>query len=287
MEAFFGKFVMSYLLFPVIAFLLGCVVFVIAKKNKLLSNKRLIAYVLLSLLLLSLPALTGFIDYIFIPYIYIVLQLFYLAAGFYHLKAIGHFLPDFQEKPYAIEFTFTLVLAIIGMAFFSLVFNLCSDLQYGLWASTCIVPFVFISLLRKSYQLYLDIPLEIYKIWEGTDERSAPDYSSIDPSELMVVDMEFSRKTTDTVPVHISVKAADSMMFGYWFQRCVNDYNRKYPMNRISYYDPNYPYGWIFYVKPSFFKPRKYIDPELSFEENRIKGGCTIIAKRVRKEEIA
>lgn len=287
MEALFGKFVMSYLLFPVIAFLLGGVVFIIAKKNKLFSNRKLITYVLLTILILTLPALTGFIDYIFIPYIYIALQVLYLVAGFYHLKAIGHFLPDLESKPYKFELIFTLILFIIGMALFSLVFNLCSDLQYGLWASTCIIPFLFVSLFRKTYRVYLDIPLEIYKIWESSDEKSIPDYSSIEASELMVVDIEFSKKIADTDPIHISVKAADTMIFGYWFQRCMNDYNRKYPMSRISYYDHENPYGWIFYMKPSFFKPRRYIDPDLSFEDNRIKGGYTIIAKRVRKEEIS
>lgn len=42
MEELFGKFVMSYLLMPLVAVLLGSVMFFIAKKNQLLRNKRLI-----------------------------------------------------------------------------------------------------------------------------------------------------------------------------------------------------------------------------------------------------
>ena len=38
MEDFLGRFLTSYVLFPLIAFLLGGVVFLIAKKNKLRGN---------------------------------------------------------------------------------------------------------------------------------------------------------------------------------------------------------------------------------------------------------
>lgn len=44
MEELLGKFVMSYLLMPLIAVLLGSVMFFIAKKNQLLRNRKLIGY---------------------------------------------------------------------------------------------------------------------------------------------------------------------------------------------------------------------------------------------------
>ena len=91
MEDFFGRFLTSYLLFPIIAFLLGGVVFLIAKKNKLMGNRKLITYVLVAILILILPALTGFLQQYFVPYIYIALQLLYLLLGYYHLKAMDLF----------------------------------------------------------------------------------------------------------------------------------------------------------------------------------------------------
>ncbi|WP_287132753.1 TssN family type VI secretion system protein, partial [Bacteroides sp.] len=258
MEDFLGRFLTSYVLFPLIAFLLGGVVFLIAKKNKLMGNRKLITYALVTVLILVLPALTGFVEQYFIPYIYIALQLLYVVFGYYHLKAMDLFLPDFAQKPFKYEIIFTLVLCIMGMAFFSLVFNLCSELQYGWWASTCIVPFIFISLFRKTYRLYLDIPLEIYKIWEYSDDRKIADDSSIDTSELILVDIELFKQIGDPVPFHLSVQASDTMIFGNWFQRCIKDHSRKYPMSRIYYNDNEIPYGWIFYTKPSFFLPRRY-----------------------------
>ena len=73
MEDFLGRFLTSYVLFPLIAFLLGGVVFLIAKKNKLMGNRKLITYALVTVLILVLPALTGFVEQYFIPYIYIAL----------------------------------------------------------------------------------------------------------------------------------------------------------------------------------------------------------------------
>ena len=45
------------------------------------------------------------------------------------------------------------------------VFDLCNDLQYGLWASTAMLPFLFVSVFRRTYYSFLDIPLEIYKVY--------------------------------------------------------------------------------------------------------------------------
>lgn len=65
MEDFLGRFLTSYVLFPLIAFLLGGVVFLIAKKNKLMGNRKLITYALVTVLILVLPALTGFVEPVF------------------------------------------------------------------------------------------------------------------------------------------------------------------------------------------------------------------------------
>lgn len=44
MELFFGKFVLMYLLMPLIGILLGVVMFLIARKNNLMQNKKEIFY---------------------------------------------------------------------------------------------------------------------------------------------------------------------------------------------------------------------------------------------------
>lgn len=284
MNEFLGQLALSYLLLPLIAILFGVVLFSIAKKNKLLADKKVVLVFILCVLLMIFPAVCGFVDYLFVPYIYIILQIYYIIIGYCYLLALPKYLPGLSEKSYGFELLVLLLLMLISMLLFALVFNLCSELPLGLWASTCILPFIFVSLFRQAYRTYLCIPLEIYKIWECIDNVSSFDNSSIDSRELVLVDIEVYKDVNDDHPSYISAKAADTMVFGNWFQRFVTDYNTEYPRSQISYHDGANPYGWIFYVKQSFFKRRKYIDPDLTLVENNVKGGNTIIVMRVKRE---
>ena len=56
----------SYLLMPVLTVIFGIAAYFIARKNKLLNNKKLIVYLLLCGIVLALPGLSGFMDYNFI-----------------------------------------------------------------------------------------------------------------------------------------------------------------------------------------------------------------------------
>ena len=123
MEELFGKFVMSYLLMPLVAVLLGSVMFFIAKKNQLLRNKKLVGYCMTMIILLVVPALAALVEYDFMPYFYVLSLLFYFIAGYVHLRAMVRFVPESQEwtlggtdGTYTYEFVLTLLLMLIGMA---------------------------------------------------------------------------------------------------------------------------------------------------------------------------
>lgn len=140
---------MSYLLMPLIAVLLGSVMFFIAKKNQLLRNRKLIGYCIIMVILLVAPATAALVKYSFMPYFYMLSLLFYFLLGTIHLKTMMHFIPESQkwleggeDNSYTYELTLTLLLMIIGMVLYSFVFDLCNDLQYGLWASTAMMPFL-------------------------------------------------------------------------------------------------------------------------------------------------
>ena len=70
----------SYLLMPLLTVIFGIAAYFIARKNKLLNNKKLIAYLLLCGIILALPGLSGFMDYNFMPYAYILLVILYWTA---------------------------------------------------------------------------------------------------------------------------------------------------------------------------------------------------------------
>ncbi len=282
MSVFALKFLTSYLLMPLLAIIFGFIAYFIAKKNKLFKNKKLIFYVLLGSLILSLPALLGFIDYWFMPYLYILLQILYLILGWNNIKLLKRFLPAADEKrPYSIEFFIQFLMMFVGAAFFSLIFNLCNELKYGIWACTCLLTFVFPSLFWETYKKYMAIPLEIYKVWKYSDKEDLSLFETMDYNKLLVMELELFKKTDDLTPSKIKAKAPDNMSFGTWFQKFLTDYNLKFPLNPIVVKDNENIFGWIFYVKRSFFHPRKYVDPDLSITDNKIKEKYTIMAKRV------
>lgn len=283
MSSFFASFLSSYLLMPILAAIFGFFAYFLAKKNKLLRNKKLIFFVLLGSVVLSLPGLFGFIDYWFMPYVYILLQILYLVLGWYAIRMIKQFLPTSENGiPYYMEFFICFLMMFIGAAFFSLIFNLCNELKYGLWACTCLLTFLFPSLLAKTYAVYMLIPLEIHNVWKYSNNEDLSSFELMDYNKLMVMELEIFKRVNDLLPSKVKAKAPDNMPFGIWFQKFLTDYNLKFPRTPIDVMDQE-AYGWIFYVKRSFFRPRKYINAELSIVENKIKEKHTIIAKRVNE----
>ncbi len=76
------------------------------------------------------------------------------------------------------------------------------------------------------------------------------------------------------------------MNFGVWFQKFIDDYNLKFPNSPVQYkLSSGESYRWIFYIKPSFFKQRMFIDPDLDIEQNQITEKYAIYAKRVSEIE--
>lgn len=287
MGIFASGFVISYLIMPLLAIIMGVVAYFLAKKNKLLKNKKLIIYVILGSLLLSLAGLLGFIDYWFMPYAYIGLQILYLILGWYNIKILRYFYSGIdkgdQKKPYYVEFMIHFVMMFIGAAFFSLIFNLCNELQYGLWACTSLLTFIFATLFKQTYDSYMTIPLEVYKEWKYTHKSDLSSFDLIDYSKLQVMELEIFKNIKDSSPSKIKAKAPNNMAFGTWFQKFLDDYNTKFPSTPIEVGSQNVgaSYCWLFYTKPSFFLPRKYIDYELSIDQNKIKEKHTIVVKRV------
>lgn len=277
------KFISSYLLLPLMGVLLGVLVCVIAKKNRLLNNKKAIFYILLGGVVLGLPGLLGFFDYNFMPYMYALLAVAYLITGCYSQSVMLYFLKELKGKSFFLKFIFNLAVMTLGIGLFSLLFNLTNELQYGLWACTCVLPFLFPMLYDKTLRCYLDIPAEIYKVWKYSDEYDSDSFN-IDLEKVMVVDLELFRKVDDIDSERITGKVSEDSVFGQWFQRMIDDCNRKSPTDPIIYQNETDYFEWIFYIKPSFFSRRRYIDPDLTFADNNLKRRYTIIAKRVINE---
>ena len=289
MNALIVKLFTSYLIMPFLAVVFTFAAYLISKKNKLFSNKKTIFYVLLAGLLLSIPGLLGFLDYEFMPYYYIGLFILYLLAGWGNISWIRKMVPNVANEgtPYIMEFLVHFAIMFIGAALFSVIFNLCNELQYGLWACTCVLGFVFPTLFYHTYQQYMDIPLEVHKTWSYSYNEDLSGFEYMDYNKLMLIELEFFKEVYDATSTKVKVKAPDNLAFGTWFQKFILDYNVKFPSTPIETKDKTKKtdYKWIFYVKRSFFLPRKYIDYELTIPQNQIKEKHTVIAKRVFQNE--
>jgi len=282
MSSAFTTILTSYLLTPLLAIIMGFIAYFMAKKNKLFTNRKQLFIILLIAVLLCIPALTGFIPYSFMPYLYIGLVILYLILGYYNVLILKRFLVNIEEKEksFALIFMFQFIIMFIGAALFSTVFNLCSELKFGIWACTCLLSFIFPPLFWETYNRYMSIPPEIFKAWNYEKsvalQTNLPDYD-----RLMVMEIELYKTLKDRSPMKIKAKAPDNIPFGVWFKMFLNDYNYKFPLEPIECQDTVNSYSWIFYVKRSFFLPRKYIDYDLTISQNKIKEKYTIVAKRV------
>lgn len=281
MSALLGNLLQTYLLYPILGLLLTGLGVFIAKKNELLGNKRLVGYAIGAVIVLAIPALLGFLDYDFMPYGYVALASIYLLLGWYNVRMLPWVFK--AESKYRHEIILTLFVLIVGMMFFILVFNLCNDLQYGPWASTCMISFVFVSLFVRTYDLFLAIPEPIYKIWKFDDSESVDMYADIDFGRLKVVTLEIYKEDGDREPLRLKGKLPDHIPFGVWVKRLIEDYNKKSPLSPIRYATDGEQDKWIFYRHNSVLLPKRYIDCTQTVKENRIGDNSFIVAKRIRE----
>lgn len=272
------------MLLPVVMLILGFLAVIIAKKNELLSNRKAVTYVLLSSLFFALFGVSGFFGSVFMPSIFLFLQFLFIVLGLANYKLLMHFASGLKEKNPILTLLIILLQVLISWAVFALIFNLSNGLQYGYWAATPVIMLFFIPLFIYMYEAYLQIPAEIYKMRiYNSSEHFEPPQASIDVEKLLVCEIEVSRSIGDKTPIRIKAKTMRSFIFGEWFGMIVNDYNTKKVDKQIEICNDNDPYGWIFYTEQSIFQSRKYVDPDLSFEDNKLEERDVIVAKRVRK----
>lgn len=281
-QSFFGR----YLLFPLVALIATAVLTVWNKKNKLLSNKRLIVGVLVVSLLLGVAGFMGFLDLHFMPWGYIFCQLYYLALGVVFIVLVDKYYQTALSEKKGFVIAAMLIACLLGWYLFYLAFDWVNELKYGLRAGSTIPMFFIPVLFWWTYTALLNIPIDIYKVWQYPRKPLKIDMDHLDFDRLLVLELDLYKKTDDPEPLRVKVKAPENMNFGHWFYKFIEDYNLKFPNSPVAYLDENKTaYKWIFYTKPSFFKRREFIDPDLEIRENRVVEKHTIYAKRVSEVE--
>jgi hypothetical protein len=140
------------------------------------------------------------------------------------------------------------------------------------------VPYFFM----LSFGLLLKIPQAIYKVWYLNPDREEPDFDRININRIYLLELELFKNVNKNDVTNLKLKAPLEMKFGDWYQSIILNYNQRFEEDPIQYtYLDNSSMGWIFHTKPGFFSSRKYIDPDLTIEQNHLHEKHTIIAKRV------
>lgn len=256
---------------------------IISKKNGLLSNTRLIFFVLLSSILLGIPGLLGLLESAFAPWLYLMAQGYYLILGIIFVQAYEHYVGKSVTKyKIALHLLVMGIIVFLGAYIFAVVYNWLHKDAFGYIGATSLLIFIIPTIFYWTYIAFINVPFEIYKVWaypKGTDEI---DFDGLDFNKLLVLDIEFSKYPDAEDRLRVKAKAPADITLGNWFRKFIDDYNYKFPASTIEYIRSDGDmHSWVFYCKKSFFHRRRMLDPDLTIAENRIKERVKITSKRV------
>ncbi len=278
---------MRYLLLPLIAVIAAITLSIVNKKNRLIPNKRLLFSLLLLGVVLALPGLLGLLRHQYMPWGYIMGQLYGLCCGcglvFLLIRHHGDAL--LERKGFVAGAL--LIAGLAGTYLHQLLFNLFNDFDMGLWAATSSFTFMAPLFFWWSYVAFLSIPAEIYKVWQYPASPIILDMERLDFDRLLVLELELYKQSIDPEPIKVKVKAPENMRFGNWFYKFIEDYNIKFPGSPVDYLDDRREgLRWIFFTKSSFIRQNKFIDPDLDIRQNGITEKMTIYARRVSENTV-
>lgn len=278
---------LRYLLMPIFAAIMIFIMTAIRKGKPAIKIRTIIIYVLLTSLSFALLGLFGFSANTFNPVWYLVTAFISLGLGILHVNLLHFYFRKHFEKMWKailFEFVLTITCLLFGGYLFALIFDFIGKglgNQYMAASSlfTFIIPLVF----YYCYIQFISIPYDIYKTWQFNPEQTAYNFKGVDFDQLMVLNVELSKKVDDDQRFNIKAKTLPTeITFGEWFFRVVDDYNFKNANSKIQLFDEaGNAYFWIFYVKKSFFSMRKYIDFEKDILNNNLTENEYVICKRV------
>lgn len=281
------SFFLQYLLAPVMV-LVGIVVAnIMGKTNKALSMKRLIAFILVLALILTVPSLFGLLRYEFV-WGGLVLTIFtYLALGFILNRVINSgFL-----KPVGIHESAGMVILSISISvilaawLYYHAFGYLNGLNYAEWSMLSVAWFFVPVSNRYARLAFLNIPSPIYKAFLLSDQEIDEAYwNNLDAFRLKQVNVRIKRKKTSKSDTAFSVRLPGDTSVGHWFKRFIEDQNIRFPDHQIETADSGgNEYSWTCYTPRWFFVPIfiRVVDFNKNVKANRIKNKGLIYLRRV------
>ena len=242
--------------------------------------QRPVLYVILSLLVFGgLALLAAVMPETLLTYA--LLQAGFLLAGILHLFTMYAVFEWAKREAFWPTTLFTLALSGVGILCFFLlpaVFGLSPPPSgFFLAAFTFLLPYFFI----KAFDSWRAIPGKKYKQWFFPVNIEPPVMELTDTINLNIF---LPIQTDDERYSEFSVRAPRARTLEELIHFLIFKYNtERSPETPIEVADGSNqrPYGWHFYTEPAWFRPRKYLDPQLSIEELNLGDESVIVAQRL------
>ena len=293
MEALISFFV-KYLLVPLLAVVMLFVVNKLAGIKKKIQVKKVIIFVLIVVLILTLPSLFALLKNEFvwgglvlsiISYLIFGIGLVYYVKSSYYAKTLG-FEDDLQDK--AIFFLVLCIAMLVSGWAYYLFFNLLSTLPYASTAMFIVLWFVMPLLYVIARDYYLKFAPVFRTPWVVKSDATDSSYwERVDTFNLIQVTVRI-KKTPDAENYSsYVVKLPMEVPIGKWFDRFIEDQNVRFPESPILTKDEDEDIGWVFYTPKWFTIPLfvRFLDPENEAYDNRIKNRQIIYIRRVKLEK--
>ena len=293
MEALISFFV-KYLLVPLLAVVMLFVVNKLAGIKKKIQVKKVIIFVLIVVLILTLPSLFALLKNEFvwgglilsiISYLILGIGLVYYVKSSYYAKTLG-FEDDLQDK--AIFFLVLCIAMLVSAWAYYLFFNLLSTLPYASTAMFIVLWFIMPLLYVTARDYYLKFAPVFRTPWVVKSDATDSSYwERVDTFNLIQVTVRI-KKTPDAENYSsYVVKLPMEVPIGKWFDRFIEDQNVHFPESPILTKDEDEDIGWVFYTPKWFTIPLfvRFLDPENEAYDNRIKNRQIIYIRRVKLEK--
>lgn len=282
-------FFLQYLLAPLIAITCIFILDKISKGKAMLNMKKLMLFIIVTVIILALPSLLGAIRFEFVwvgLYITIIIYLLFgVLFNFFKksklFKAIG-----LNGVDKLVVLAMFIVICLTAWVYY-LIFDLVSNLDYAPWTATLCLWFLVPPFYSFSRKLFLKIPTPFYKSWVVERDLNDDEYwDNVDTFSLMQVTVKIKRSPEDPEYSSFSVKLPKDVTLGRWFNRFVEDQNIRFPNKAIEIENVDQQYGWIFYTSRWISAPifTKMLDFDADVGSNKLRNKSTLYIRRVLKD---
>jgi hypothetical protein len=276
----------KYLLIPIVVALAMVGFALYAKVNAMLRPGRLLFFVLISAVILALPALLGLMTYNFIPFGLVFAQVAFLGIGILMVRFFksGLYQSIGLGENLIVQFLVLMVALVLGAWLFYLVFEWLGKLTYSLWVALSMIWFLLPIFYAWASAAFVKMPPPYYEVWDlmyaGQFDDSV--WENADYLRMMNISLKIKKSMADKGYSSYPVLAPTKIPIGQWFMRYIKDQRIKFPNSPIEIESAGETYSWIFYTT-RFFIFNRPLSPQKTFEEYKIRNKSEIYVRRVQK----